>query len=62
MPPDVEVKPGWHAFIKSMQRPGAQALEWGSLATAKSISANYPSSTPNRQLNQGSLSLFTTEL
>jgi hypothetical protein len=46
MPPDVEVKPGWHAFIKSMQRPGAQALEWGSLATAKSISANYPSSTP----------------
>jgi hypothetical protein len=40
----------------------AQALEWGSLTTAKSISANYPSSTPNRQLNQGSLSLFTTEL
>jgi hypothetical protein len=31
MPPDVEVKPGWHAFIKSMQRPSAQALEWGSL-------------------------------
>jgi hypothetical protein len=46
MPPDVEVKPGWDAFIKSMQWHGAQALEWGSLATAKSISANYPSSTP----------------
>jgi hypothetical protein len=40
MPPDVEVKPGWDAFIKFMQRPEAQALEWGSLATAKSISAN----------------------
>jgi hypothetical protein len=25
MPPDVEVKPGWHAFIKSMQRPGSCA-------------------------------------
>ena len=25
----------------------------GQLATAKSISANYPSSTPNRQLNKG---------
>jgi hypothetical protein len=62
MPPDVEVKPGWDAFIKSMQWHGAQALEWGSLATAKSISANYPSSTPNRQLNQGSVSLFITEL
>jgi hypothetical protein len=22
MPPDVETKPGWHAFIKSMQQPG----------------------------------------
>ena len=22
MPPDVEVKPGWHVFTKSMQRPG----------------------------------------
>jgi hypothetical protein len=26
-------------FIKSMQRPGAQAMEWDSLATAQSISA-----------------------
>ena len=26
MPPEVEVKPGWDAFIKSVQRrPGAQA-------------------------------------
>jgi hypothetical protein len=36
---------------------GSGALE-RAVATAKSISANYPSSTPNRQLNQGSVSLF----
>jgi hypothetical protein len=40
----------------------ARTLEWGSLATTKSISANYPSSIPNRRLNQGSVSLFITEL
>jgi hypothetical protein len=40
----------------------AQALGVGQLATAKSISVNYPSSTPNRQLNKGNVSLFIAEL